>query len=278
MKVLVIGAHGMLGNAVFRVLSSNINLEVFGTIRSGRAETNLIESVDVADHEALIRVFELTKPNVVINCVGLIKQLNESIDPVLSLSINSVFPHRLATLCDFFNSRLIHISTDCVFSGRAGYYSEDDSPDAEDLYGRSKLLGEVIGPNNLTLRTSLIGHELNTKNSLLEWFLSQTSKVSGFTNAIFSGLTVLEASCVIENIIIEHKELNGLYHLASTAISKYELLTIIRNIYKKKIVITPSDSPKINRSLNGSRLSAITGYEAPSWDLMIESMYRLRNL
>lgn len=278
MKVLVIGAHGMLGNAVFRVLSSNINLEVFGTIRSDRAETNLIESVDVADHEALIRVFELTKPNVVINCVGLIKQLNESIDPVLSLSINSVFPHRLATLCDFFNSRLIHISTDCVFSGRAGYYSEDDFPDAEDLYGRSKLLGEVIGRNNLTLRTSLIGHELNTKNSLLEWFLSQTSKVSGFTNAIFSGLTVLEASCVIENIIIEHKELNGLYHLASTAISKYELLTIIRNIYKKKIVITPSDSPKINRSLNGSRLSAITGYEAPSWDLMIESMYRLRNL
>jgi len=187
--------------------------------------------------------------------------------------INSLYPHVLHRLCRARGVRLVHVSTDCVFSGRKGAYRESDPSDAEDVYGRSKFLGEVAGPGAVTLRTSIIGRELSVERGLVEWFLSQRGrKVKGFTKAVFSGLTTLELSKVIRRVLADWVELEGLYHVAAEPVTKFDLLKLIRDVYRLDVEIEPDDSLACDRSLDGSRFREATGYVAPSWPEMIRAM------
>jgi len=281
MKVLVLGASGMLGNAMLRVLSEKEGWEVFGTVRSGGAARlfspgvaeHLLAGVDVENHDALIKLFSQIRPDVVVNCIGLVKQLAESDDPLLAIPINSLLPHRLSRLSDLVGARFVHMSTDCVFSGKHGGYRESDPSDAKDLYGRSKFLGEVDYPHALTLRTSIIGHELQGARSLIGWFLSQKWQCKGFRKAIYSGLPTVVLAQLVRDVIIPRTELSGLYHVASRPISKYDLLCLVAKIYGKSIQIIPDDLLEIDRSLNADRFREATGYVAPEWPELIKIMH-----
>ncbi len=285
MKILILGVTGMLGSAVFRSFSADAEHETWGTVRSGAALRNfpqqgqerLLSGVDVLDQDALIAVLAKVRPDVVINCVGLIKQLADAKDPLIALPINAMLPHRLARLCELAGARLIHISTDCVFSGRKGLYLESDLSDAEDLYGKSKYIGELHDlPHAITLRTSIIGHELGSNYALVDWFLSQEGGVKGFTKAIFSGLPTVELARVIKDFVVPHPQLNGLYHVAAKPIDKFRLLSLVAAQYGKAIDIRPDDALVIDRSLDGSRFREATGYVAPEWPELIRRMYEQR--
>ncbi len=281
MKVLVLGVSGMLGNAVFRVFSADAAYETWGTLRSGAAlrhispgsHAYLLTGIDVLDQDALVATMTRVRPDVVINCVGLIKQLADAKDPLTALPINAMLPHRLARLCALSGARLIHVSTDCVFAGRKGLYLESDLSDAEDLYGKSKYIGELHDvPHAITLRTSIIGHELNSNHALVDWFLSQEGSVKGFTKAIFSGLPTVELARVMKEFVIPHPQLNGLYHVAAEPIDKFRLLSLVAAEYGKQIEIRADDALAIDRSLDGSRFRNATGYVAPSWPELIRRM------
>ncbi len=284
MKILVLGVSGMLGNAMFRVLSENAEIEVFGTARSSSAQRyfapemskKIIAGVDVENQDALTHVFAKVKPQVVINCIGLIKQLAVADDPLQALPINAMLPHRLARLCELGSARLIHISTDCVFAGTNGNYRESDPADATDLYGKSKHLGEVTYPHTITLRTSIIGHELSSSYALLGWFLAQEGQVKGYTKAIFSGLPTVELARVVRDVVLPRSELSGLYHVASAPIAKYDLLKLIADVYGKKIEIIPDDALVIDRSLNAERFKNATGYVAPPWPDLVKRMFEFK--
>lgn len=280
MKVLVLGASGMLGNAILRVLSRTSHYEAWGSVRSGWTTTNvsdelssrIISGVHAENADGLACIFEQVRPEVVINCIGLVKQRAEADDPLSALPINSILPHRLARLCALVHARLVHISTDCVFSGRKGGYVESDECDAQDLYGRSKLLGEVRYPHAITLRTSIIGHELNSARGLIGWFLAQEGSIKGYSKAIFSGLPACELARVIGDFVIPRPDLDGLYHVAAEPISKYELLKLVNREYGKGLRIEPDEQLKINRSLNAGRFQQATGYQAPPWPQLISQM------
>ena len=281
MKILVLGASGMLGNAMIRVLSERADLEVYGTLRSASAKKffsakiaeKLLSGVDVAQYDSLVQVFTHSRPDVVINCIGLIKQLVEGDDPLEAIPINALLPHRLARLCELSGARLIHISTDCVFTGNKGAYKEADQSDAQDLYGRSKLLGEVDYSHAVTLRTSIIGHELQGAHGLLGWFLSQKERCNGFAKAIFSGLPTVELAHIIRDIVLSRPDLHGVYHIAAKPISKFNLLKLIADVYNKKIDIEPDSNLLIDRSLDASRFQLATGYVAPEWPDLIKLMH-----
>lgn len=285
MRVLVLGVTGMLGNAVFKVFEGDGSHEVWGTLRSSSglryfpevSHTRLLTDVDVLDLQRLMGVFERVRPDIVINCVGLIKQLGDAKNPLTALPINSILPHQLAMLCAVAKARLVHVSTDCVFSGRKGYYSETDVSDAEDLYGKSKFIGELHESSHaITLRTSIIGHELNSKQSLVDWFLSQEGEVKGFSKAIFSGLPTVELAKVMKDFVLPRPELTGLFHVAANPISKLELLQILARQYDKNIKIVPDGKLVIDRSLNGSSFSQATGYIAPEWPELVKTMWAQR--
>lgn len=285
MRVLILGATGMLGNTLFRAFQNNQNFETWGSLRNAslmdyfppNLHARLIHSIDILDGDSLLKLFEMVKPNVVINCIGLIKQLACTNDPLVMLPVNSLLPHRLAKICGLTQSRLIHLSTDCVFSGKKGGYSECDHSDAEDLYGKSKFMGEL---NDLsyavTIRTSMIGHELNRNYSLVNWFLSQSEQVKGYTRAVFSGLPTIEIARIISDYIIPNNALTGIYHVAAKPISKYDLLGLIAERYKKNISIIPTDSLIVDRSLNSERFNKATGFIAPEWPLLIDKLYQSR--
>lgn len=278
--VLILGASGMLGSAVLRLFAGTAGVKALGTVRSGRAarllpaelQPQLVAGVDVEQFDSLARAFEFARPDVVINCVGVVKQLAEADDPLTALPINSLLPHRLARLCGLAGARLIHVSTDCVFSGAKGGYTEADFPDANDLYGRSKYLGEVDYPHAITLRTSIIGHELDGARSLLCWFLAQGGTVRGFTRAIFSGLPTVELARVMRDFVLPHPELHGLYHVSAAPIDKHQLLGLIAKAYAKQIEIQPHHDFQIDRSLDSSRFQAATGYRPPAWPDLVRSM------
>jgi dTDP-4-dehydrorhamnose reductase len=284
MKILVLGVTGMLGNAVFRVLSENSDSLVFGTARSERARqyfpkeqsNRLIIGVYVENNDSLVRSFASVRPDVVINCVGLVKQLADGNNPLQAVPINTLLPHRLAALCKATGARLVHISTDCVFSGSKGNYLESDFPDANDLYGRSKLLGEVDYPHAITLRTSIIGHELTGQRSLVCWFLAQQKSVKGFTKAVFSGLPTVELARVVRDVVLPRPELHGLYHVAAQPINKFDLLNLVAAVYGASIEITPDDSLVIDRSLNADRFKEVTGYIAPDWPALVQRMFEFK--
>jgi dTDP-4-dehydrorhamnose reductase len=284
-KVLILGASGMFGSSAYRLFAGSSGFSVTGTARSiagldrlPRGETSrIVGGIEAANTEMLVRLFKTERPTVVINCIGIIKQIAAAKEPLVSIATNALFPHRLAELCAVADARLIHISTDCVFSGRRGGYRESDMPDAEDLYGRTKLLGEVDYPNAVTLRTSIIGHELETNTSLVDWFLNQPGPtVRGYRKAIYSGLPTIELARVIRDIIIPFPQLTGLWHVASDPINKFELLRLVADIYGKKIELIPDDTVAIDRSLDGSRFREATGYVAAPWRDLATVMHASR--
>lgn len=280
-KILVLGASGMLGNAVLRYFALGTEHEVVGIVRSSGSTRMLPQIVqdrvavggDIEDVDALVRLFDRHRPTVAVNCIGLVKQLEDAKDPLAAIPVNAVLPHRLARICALAGTRLVHLSTDCVFSGERGNYREDHLPDAQDIYGRTKLLGEVDYPHAITLRTSIIGHELSSHHSLVCWFLAQSAPVRGFSRAIFSGLPTIEIARVIDRHVIPRPDLRGLYHLSTDPIDKFNLLQLIASIYGKTIEIHEDASVVIDRSLDSTRFRAETGYEPAPWPELIQRMH-----
>jgi dTDP-4-dehydrorhamnose reductase len=279
-KILVLGASGMLGNAMLRVMAETGEHDVRGTARSPSILRHfeptlagrILPGVDVEHFDALTGVFQEIRPDVVVNCVGLVKQLAAVDDPLQALPINSLLPHRLARLCSLVGARLVHVSTDCVFNGASGNYRESDASNAEDLYGRSKFLGEVAYPHAITLRTSIIGHELTGAHGLVGWFLGQGKSVKGYRRAVFSGLPTVELSRIVRDVVLPRPALSGLFHVAAAPINKYELLKLVAAAYAKQIAIEPDDRVVIDRSLNADRFREATGYVAASWPDLIARM------
>jgi dTDP-4-dehydrorhamnose reductase len=280
--VLILGITGMLGSTLFRVLSKVPSLRIYGTARQKNAKTffsktlakKIVTLDDIESNQSVRALFQKIKPDVVINCIGLIKQLNESKEVLQIIPLNSVLPHRLSILTKEVGARLILISTDCVFSGKKGNYKETDQADCIDLYGQSKFLGEIADEKHvLTIRTSIIGHELRGGHSLVNWFLKQKGSVTGYCKAIYSGLPTVELANIIRNIVLPNTKLNGLYQIASEPIPKFDLLGLIAKVYGKKITISKTNSPKINRSLNYAKFKRQTGYQAKPWEQLIEEMH-----
>ncbi|MCZ8170600.1 MAG: SDR family oxidoreductase [Brevundimonas sp.] len=282
MRILILGVSGMLGSTTYRLLSQNRSLQVWGTERGNLARQHLSDltgdrirsGVDVEDWGGFERVLDDVRPDAIINCVGVVKQLASAKDPLVTVPINTLLPHRLFKSGSERGFRLVHVSTDCVFMGKKGGYTEQDVPDARDLYGLSKYLGEVDEPGAVTLRTSIIGHELATSHSLLCWFLSQRQQVRGFTNAVFSGLPTVELARVISDFVLPNPDLHGLYHVSADAISKFNLLNLFAAEYGHNVSIEPDDTLAIDRSLNSARFYAATGYQAPNWPDLVARMRR----
>jgi dTDP-4-dehydrorhamnose reductase len=282
MKILVLGASGMLGNAIFRFFSDDLRCEVLGSVRSKQSavlfelhlQKNMHVGLDIHDLDSLTKLFGFFRPNIVINCVGLVKQNLNSNDFLSAIMINSSFPHQLLQICNSTGARLIHVSTDCVFSGAKGGYTEIDVADATDVYGRTKWLGEILSPNAITLRTSIIGHELDGCQSLIEWFLSQQTLVKGYKNAIFSGLPTIELARIIRDYVIPNSELQGIYHVSSEPINKFDLLHLVAVEYGKTIEIIEDGFLKINRSLDSSKFQKATGFITKSWPELLHSMHK----
>jgi dTDP-4-dehydrorhamnose reductase len=281
-RVLVLGATGMLGNAVFRVLAQDADSPVVGTIRTKDAAcffdpalaSHLVVTADLESNDHLLRLFDSTQPNVVVNCAAVGRPTPT--DPMKSISVLSTLPQRLARLCRLSGARLIQISSDGVFSGARGRYTEDDFPDGTDLYATAKLLGEVRERHAITLRTSIIGHELQARNGLLEWFLSQRDQCHCFTRAIFSGFPTVVLAMLIRDVVIPRSDLHGVYHVATQPISKFELLRLIAERYEKTIALVPDETLVIDRSLVADRFAQATGYVAPPWPELIDTMYSYR--
>ena len=231
----------------------------------------LIGGVDALDFPAVDAVLRRVAPDAVVNCVGIIKQLKEASDAVLTIRLNALLPHQLAVACGEVGARLVHVSTDCVFSGRTGSYTEDDLPDPPDLYGRSKLLGEVVDRTNaLTIRTSIFGRDFLKQDALLEWFLSNRGgSVRGYRNAIYSGFPTQVLARIIGDLLSGQPTLHGLVQIASEPISKYHLLQMLRGAMALDIDIEPYDDVPCDRSLSAARFVAATGYRIPSWHEMI---------
>jgi dTDP-4-dehydrorhamnose reductase len=270
----------MLGHKVVQVLGNEH--DVWAAVRGQSAPVNglgpfgqsrILRGVDAVDPDSVVRAIATTRADVVVNGIGIVKQVPEAMDPLVSIGVNSLFPHRLADLCDAAGARLVHISTDCVFSGARGMYREDDPPDPADLYGRSKLLGEVVRPGHVTLRTSIIGRELRSANGLVEWFLGNAGgTVSGYRRAIYSGLTTLELARVIRRVVEHGQSLEGLYHVSAEPISKYELLLLLRDAFGVSIAIEPDDVVHVDRSMDSTRFRRETGYDPPEWKRLVFDM------
>jgi len=276
------GATGMLGHILVKKLDKYENIDLFATARSPKKLHQIFKpdfldrvfvNIDADNFESIAHTVEEIQPDVIINCIGIIKQLPLAHDSIASISINALFPHKLAAICQSIGARFIHISTDCVFKGDKGTYTEDTPVDATDLYGRTKFLGEVSASNCITLRTSLIGHELNTKYALIDWFLSQEEKVRGFTNAIYTGFPTVEMARIIADYVIPNPDLSGLYNVSSDLISKNDLLCLVAKQYNKKIEIEPYDDFFCDRSLDSTRFRTETGYSPPSWEELVKSMH-----
>jgi len=280
LRLLILGGSGMLGHQLWRGLHAQHDTWV--TLRRPVAdfaahnlfdEAKAIQFDDITDDTALERALGQAKPEAVINCVGLIKQRDEASDEALTLRVNAEFPHRLAKRCGEAGARLIHFSTDCIFAGTKGNYTESDPSDATDLYGQSKHQGEVADAHSVTLRTSVIGHELGTNLALLDWFLSQRFQaINGYTKAIYSGFTTLEMARIVDRILTQHTDLSGVWHVASEPISKFGLLQLCREKLGWEGVIEPNDEFVCDRSLNADRFNQATGYTPPSWEAMISEL------
>lgn len=264
--ILILGSTGLLGSAIYRYLRQNPDYLVFGASRSDPKF-----KIDATDPASAINIFNQIQPDIVINCIGIIKQ-KDAIDDHMWV-VNGRFPHWLAKLCNISGARLIHISTDCVFDGTKGNYVENDPPDSQDIYGNSKAAGEINYGRAITLRTSLIGHENGTAFSLLNWFMSQQGSVRGFKNAIFSGLPAVEIAKIIDIYVIPNDDLQGLYHLSGHPIDKFDLLSIIAKVYGKEIKIIPEYNFNIDRSLSSKRFQEATGYFPKPWIELIRDMH-----
>ncbi len=284
LKILILGGNGMIGHQLYNSWKDNHEVKV--TLRDNYEQyshhmifrkQDIFEKIDVRAIEILKQTIIKAEPEVIVNAVGITKK-NVKIDTGLTKKINSKFPHSLSEICSSNKIRLIHLSSDCVFSGKKGNYSEKDIKDAEDTYGVSKSEGEIDMSNVLTIRKSTIGFELNNKHGLLEWFLSQSGDVFGYTNAIFTGLTTRELAKKLIYIIENQKNLSGILHLIGEKIDKYSLLKKVKKIFKiKNVNVIPSSDFMCDRSLEGEKILKVFKYDIPSWDDMLEEMYNLKN-
>lgn len=279
MRILILGGDGMLGHQLLKFLSPRHEVKV--TLRQDLGAytqyglfnlENSYVSIDIRSLDRLLEVMADFRPEAVINAVGIVKQRPDAKESIPSLEINALLPHRLSVLCKGIGARLVHMSTDCVFSGKNGNYQESDPSDAEDLYGKTKFLGEVHDTNCLTLRTSIIGRELSRNKSLLEWFLAQSGVVKGFTNAIYTGFTTLEMSRIIERMLMEFPGAHGVYQVSSDPINKYDLLLLFREKLGHKIEIVPDGTFCCDRSLDSTRFRKEFNYSPPSWPAMIQEL------
>jgi dTDP-4-dehydrorhamnose reductase len=285
LRILIVGGGGMLGHQLYRHLSPAHEVKV--TLRQeigAYASRGLFGpddgygGVEAGATDRLLSIVGEFRPEAIVNCVGIVKQLSIAKESIPSLEINAVLPHRLALLARSVGARLVHFSTDCVFSGSKGNYDESDKPDPEDLYGRSKLLGEVGDKGCITLRTSLIGHEIERKTSLVEWFLAQRGRIKGFRKAIFSGFTTIEMARIVEMLLVRFPEASGVWHVSSDPIDKYTLLGLIKKYYGFEIEIESEDDFRCDRSLDSSRFRKRFEYQPPRWDSMIEEMSQHRGV
>ena len=280
--VLIFGANGMLGNTLLRYFNYRGAYKVIGTIRGNKKPKNIlganykiINKINAYNIDSLNELINKYKPSFVINCIGIVKQLSTSNNPLLSITMNSLLPHQLLTMCDKVNAKLIHVSTDCVFNGKKGQYKEIDLSDATDLYGKTKFLGEVGYNDSITIRTSIIGHEVETCHGLIEWFLKQNDSIEGFTNAVFSGLPTVELARIIHDYVLP-TNIKGLFHVSSAPISKFDLLSLVAEEYSKIIDIKINDKVVIDRSLNSSKFQKKTGFRPKSWQKMLKTMREFR--
>lgn len=281
-KILILGGTGMLGHLLLRYFSAFPEYDVYATARSIDGlekffSGNLLDKVRIADadyFDTLTRALTSVKPDIVINCIGIVKQLPMSDDPLTAITVNALLPHRISLISRTAGARVIHISTDCVFDGKKGMYTESDQSNAVDLYGRTKFLGEVAYPHCITLRTSIIGHELKGRYGLIEWFLAQKGRVRGFRKAIYTGFPTIELAKIIHEHVLPNPELRGVYHVSSAPISKYDLLRLTAKQYSKKIEIEPYDDFAQDRSLDSTLFRSKTGYCPPSWEELISFMHR----
>ena len=278
MKVCVLGAGGLLGHMLIRVLGETI--DVYGTTRESRSDSSplarflpqdkWIDNIDASKFDSINKVFSTTNFDTVINCIGLIKQRNAQTTEHEMMLINAEFPHRLAQVVNQQGARVIHISTDCVFSGDKGNYVETDTPDPVDVYGKSKLLGELNDVKNLTLRTSHIGRELTIRKSFIEWLLSQKSgHVEGYGHAIYSGLTSQELARLISELLNAKKGITGMFHVSSQPISKLEIINKLNELLNLEINVTSDSKVQINRSLNSDKFRLATNLIPHNWDQML---------
>ncbi len=280
MRLLILGGDGMLGHQLLLTLRQKHEVKVslrqsfdqyqqYGLFN----EINSYPGIDVRGIEDVTQIIANFKPEAVINCVGIVKQRKSAKEAIPSLEINSLFPHRLALICKAANARLVHISTDCVFSGKKGSYTEEDVSDAEDLYGKSKYLGELHDAHCITIRSSIIGLELSRNAGLIEWFLAQRSRIKGFKRAIYSGLTTLEMSRVIGKILEKHPDLSGVWQISSDPINKYDLLSILASLLgRTDIQIEPDEEFVRDMSLHSERFKSAAHYQPPSWQEMLEEL------
>jgi len=282
MRVLILGASGMLGHKVWQHFAKRF--DTYASFRQSASHyarfgifdsTRCLGQVSAEDFDSVVRAVERVGPDAVVNCIGIVKQDAAAKDAIKSIGVNALFPHRLAHLCGASGVRLVHLSTDCVFSGRRGNYAESDEADATDLYGRTKLLGEVDDNNCLTLRTSMIGRELQGAQGLIEWFLREAApgrSVRGFKRAVFSGLTTIALAQLIADLLVDQPQLSGIWNIAADAINKFDLLSLVKKTYGLDVEIEPDESFFCDRSLNASRFRAATGFTPAPWPEMIEQM------
>lgn len=280
MKVLVIGGDGMLGHQLFKGLGRTH--DVRATLRRPLAaygdlglftSDNAYPETDVRSTGCLAGVLAEYRPEVICNAAGIVKQRPAAHDAVASIEVNALFPHRLAAMAGDIGARVIHVSTDCVFSGKRGGYAEDDVPDPIDLYGRSKLLGELDQEGCLTLRTSIIGLELQGRQALVEWALSQQGTIRGFRGALYSGLTTAELARVFEAVMTGDPDLHGVWHVASEPISKYDLLVeLFARLGRSDVEVIPDDAFVCDRTLQADRFNRVTGYRPPAWSTMLDEL------
>ncbi len=284
LRALVMGGSGMLGHRMLEILSERF--PTYATFRgyrgpfrepggffSGFDSGKLIPGVDARRFDTVEACLDRVRPDVVVNCIGLVKQLPEGSDPAAAVELNSLFPRRLAGACVSRGVRLVHVSTDCVFSGARGNYTENDLPDARDLYGLSKLLGEPSGPGCVTLRTSIIGRELSRTTGLLEWVLSHRGNpVNGYSNAVWSGLTTETLSRVVSQLISDHPGACGLFHVSSEPVSKYSLIEKLNDALSLGMEVIPVPEPREDRTLDSGRFLREFGIPVPGLDGMIEAL------
>jgi dTDP-4-dehydrorhamnose reductase len=282
-RILILGGTGMLGHTLLRYFASCSEYDVWTTARNltglekhfppDLLEHFYTDSVDADHFDSVIRALSIVPPHILINCIGIVKQLPLSEDPLTAIAINALLPHRIALISRPAGVRVIHISTDCVFDGRKGHYTEEDPSNAEDLYGRTKFLGEVSYPHCVTLRTSIIGHEIKGGFGLVEWFLAQTEKVQGFRKVIYTGFPTVELAGIIRDYVLPNTDLTGVYHVSSDPISKYDLLLQVVARYGKTIDIEPCDDFVQDRSLDSERFRRATGYQPPPWEALVDMMH-----
>lgn len=280
-KVLILGVRGMLGHVLYRSLANNPKFEVYATTTGSSKDLisfpaemhhNIFTGIDAENSDNLLPVFSSLQPQVVINCIAVIREAEIKKNPLFAININSVLPHKLVLLCKDSGARLIQISTDSLFGDDKSMYKENDKLRVSDLYSMTKVLGEVNNSNCITIRTSIIGHELVSKSSFVEWFLAQDKKVRGFSKVIYAGFPTIELAEIIGDYILPNEKLAGIYHLSSNPISKYTLLQLIARLYEKKVEIEENNTIETNRLLDSSLFRSVTGYEPPSWEVLVNKM------